>query len=55
MPNQVPFISTLELGSLLPCMYSQAAPNYATFLNLRVAYGANDTIRYACICTCFEF
>ncbi|KAL9334801.1 hypothetical protein Peur_071982 [Populus x canadensis] len=57
MPNQVPFISALELRSLLPGMYSQAAPNYAMFLNLRVAYGANDTIsiRYACICTCFEF
>lgn len=57
MPNQVPFISALELRSLLPDMYSQAAPNYAMFLNLWVAYGANDTIsiRYACICTCFEF
>ncbi|XP_061957322.1 uncharacterized protein At1g24485-like [Populus nigra] len=57
MPNQVPFISALELRSLLHGMYSQAAPNYAMFLNLRVAYRANDTIsiRYACICACFEF
>ncbi|CAK7327931.1 unnamed protein product [Dovyalis caffra] len=46
MPDQVPFISALELRSLLPAMYSHVAPNYAMFLNLRVAYGANVTIRY---------
>ncbi|KAL9372287.1 hypothetical protein Peur_034531 [Populus x canadensis] len=40
----LPFISALELRSLLHGMYSQAAPNYAMLLNLRVAYRANDTI-----------
>ena len=45
-PNQFPFMSALEMSSLGPNMYSALDPNYALFLTRRVAFGANETIRY---------
>lgn len=44
--DQFPFISALEVRSLDSNMYSHVDPNYALFLNRRVAYGSNQTIRY---------
>lgn len=45
-PNQFPFISTLEMSSLGLNMYNAFDPDYALLLTRRVAFGANDTIRY---------
>ena len=45
--NQFPFISALEMASLGSNMYSSLDSNYALFLRRRVAFGANETIRYA--------
>ncbi|CAK9169563.1 unnamed protein product [Ilex paraguariensis] len=44
--GQLPFISALEVRSLGSNMYSGVDSNYALFLRLRLAYGANATIRY---------
>ena len=45
--NQFPFISALKMASLGSNMYSSLDSNYALFLIRRVAFGANETIRYA--------
>lgn len=45
-PGQFPFISALEVRSLLYTMYSHVDQNYPLHLIKRVAYGANGTIRY---------
>ncbi|XP_040998227.1 probable LRR receptor-like serine/threonine-protein kinase At5g16900 [Juglans microcarpa x Juglans regia] len=45
-PDQVPFISALELRSLDSEMYSNVGMNRALLLANRIAYGANQTVRY---------
>ncbi|KAJ7975316.1 Leucine-rich repeat receptor-like protein kinase [Quillaja saponaria] len=45
-PNQIPFISALELRSLDSDMYSRVDPNLALFFSNRVASGAKQTTRY---------
>ncbi|KOM54538.1 hypothetical protein LR48_Vigan10g043000 [Vigna angularis] len=45
-PNQFPFISSLEVRSLDPTMYSHVDPNHALILQWRYAFGGNQTIRY---------
>lgn len=45
-PNQIPFISSLEVRSLDPTMYSHVDPNHALILQWRYAFGGNQTIRY---------
>lgn len=46
-PNQLPFISALEVRSLGSHMYSHVdAAAYALFLISRTAYGAKDITRY---------
>ncbi|GER34425.1 leucine-rich repeat protein kinase family protein [Striga asiatica] len=45
-PGEFPFISALEVRSLDPTMYSHVDKNYPLLLVTRVAYGANQTIRY---------
>ncbi|KAJ6737504.1 hypothetical protein OIU85_019556 [Salix viminalis] len=45
-PNQVPFISALEVRILDSKMYGHFDPNHALFLKSRVAYGANSTVRF---------
>lgn len=45
-PDQFPFISALEVRSLLPTMYDKLDRNYPLYLIGRVAYGANATIRF---------
>ncbi|KAI3678400.1 hypothetical protein L6452_37690 [Arctium lappa] len=45
-PNQFPFISSLEVRSIDSQAYNHIGPNYALLLNYRVAYGANETIRF---------
>lgn len=45
-PNQLPFISAIEVRSLGSHMYSHVDAAYALFLRSRTAYGANGTIRY---------
>ena len=45
-PNQLPFISALEVRNLDSNMYGLVDPNYALFVRSRVAYGANSTVRY---------
>ncbi|KAF9681653.1 hypothetical protein SADUNF_Sadunf05G0024400 [Salix dunnii] len=45
-PNQLPFISALEVRNLDSKMYAIVDPNYALFLRSRVAYGANSTVRF---------
>ncbi|CAA0811927.1 Leucine-rich repeat transmembrane protein kinase protein [Striga hermonthica] len=44
--GELPFISALEVRSLDPTMYSHVDKNYPLLLVTRVAYGANQTIRY---------
>ncbi|KAF8396708.1 hypothetical protein HHK36_018335 [Tetracentron sinense] len=44
-PDQLPFISTLEVRSLDSGMYGHADPNSALLLTRRVAFGTNDTVR----------
>lgn len=47
LPNQFPFISSLELRSLGPDMYSRLGSGYALFNVNRFAFGAyQSTIRY---------
>ncbi|ESR37961.1 hypothetical protein CICLE_v10030050mg [Citrus x clementina] len=46
-PNQLPFISAIEVRSLGSHMYSHVDAAYALFLRSRTAYGANGTIRYS--------
>lgn len=48
-PNQIPFISSLEVRSVDPRAYSHIGPNYALFGNIRNGYGLNETIRYAIV------
>ncbi|XP_042510857.1 probable LRR receptor-like serine/threonine-protein kinase At1g05700 [Macadamia integrifolia] len=45
-PNQLPFISSLEVRNLDSSMYKQVDSNYALFLTRRAAFGTNKTIRY---------
>ncbi|MED6139316.1 hypothetical protein PIB30_082673 [Stylosanthes scabra] len=45
-PKMHPFISSLELRSLDPKMYSHVDSNHALILQWRDAFGANQTIRY---------
>ncbi|XP_027357341.1 uncharacterized protein At1g24485-like [Abrus precatorius] len=45
-PNQFPFISSLEVRSLDPTMYSHVDSNHALILQWRYAFGGNQTIRY---------
>lgn len=45
-PNQLPFISAIEVWSLGSHMYSHVDAAYALFLRSRTAYGTNGTIRY---------
>ncbi|OMO86626.1 hypothetical protein CCACVL1_09544 [Corchorus capsularis] len=44
-PDQLPFISALELRSLASTMYSHVTPNYAMHMIRRAAFGATQTIR----------
>lgn len=46
-PNQFPFISSLEIRSLDPAMYSHFDSNHALILQWRYAFGGNLTIRYS--------
>ncbi|XP_052117797.1 uncharacterized protein At1g24485-like [Arachis duranensis] len=46
MPKMLPFISSLELRSLDPKMYSHVDSNHALILQWRYAFGGNQTIRY---------
>ncbi|CAI9105266.1 OLC1v1004153C2 [Oldenlandia corymbosa var. corymbosa] len=46
-PGQFPFISALEIRALDPSMYSSMEDGHALFLTRRIAFGANDTIRYS--------
>ncbi|XP_057953788.1 probable LRR receptor-like serine/threonine-protein kinase At1g05700 [Malania oleifera] len=46
-PNQLPFMSALEVRSLASTMYSHVDANYALFLRRRVAFGSNQTVRYS--------
>lgn len=45
-PNQLPFISAIEIGGLGTDMYSHVDAEYAMVHTRRVAYGATDNIRY---------
>ncbi|KAK7314709.1 hypothetical protein VNO77_33236 [Canavalia gladiata] len=45
-PNQYPFISSLEVRSLDPTMYSHVDSNHALILQWRYALGGNETVRY---------
>ncbi|KAL7153749.1 hypothetical protein ABFS83_04G189400 [Erythranthe nasuta] len=45
-PGQFPFISAIEVRSVELTMYSNGDQNYPLHLIKRVAYGANETIRY---------
>ncbi|XP_059315180.1 uncharacterized protein At1g24485-like [Lycium ferocissimum] len=44
--DQFPFISALEVRSLGSTMYDHVDDNHPLFLNRRIAYGSNQTIRY---------
>ncbi|CAL5186729.1 unnamed protein product [Lathyrus oleraceus] len=44
--KQFPFISSLEVRSLDPIMYSHVDSNHALILQWRYAFGGNQTIRY---------
>ncbi|CAJ2667306.1 unnamed protein product [Trifolium pratense] len=44
--KQFPFISSLEIRSLDPTMYSHVDSNHALILQWRYAFGGNETIRY---------
>lgn len=44
-PNQLPFISSLEVRNLDPTMYSHVDSNHALILQWRYAFGGNETIR----------
>lgn len=45
-PNQFPFISALEIRSLDKNMYQHYDSSYALFLRRRVAFGAENIVRY---------
>lgn len=45
LPDQLPFISALELRSLGSSMYRHVDPNFAMLLVERAAFGANTTMR----------
>lgn len=45
-PDRFPFLSALELRSLLPTMYDKLDRNYPLYLIGRVAFGANADIRF---------
>ncbi|PWA74728.1 malectin-like carbohydrate-binding domain-containing protein [Artemisia annua] len=45
-PNQIPFISTLEVRSLDIQVYGNMGTNYALFTNIRTAYAVNESIRF---------
>nr|XP_027193564.1 uncharacterized protein At1g24485-like isoform X2 [Cicer arietinum] len=45
-PKQFPLISSLEVRSLDPTMYSHVDSNHALILQWRYAFGGNKTIRY---------
>lgn len=44
-PNQLPFISALEVRSLGEGMYDKGDPNLPLFLSRRFAFGANESVR----------
>lgn len=44
-PNQLPFISALEVRSLSEGMYDKGDPNLPLFLSRRFAFGANESVR----------
>ncbi|XP_058111157.1 probable LRR receptor-like serine/threonine-protein kinase At1g05700 [Magnolia sinica] len=46
-PNQLPFISSLEVRSLDANMYNTVTADYALFLLSRSAFGAKQTVRYS--------
>lgn len=45
-PNQLPFISAIEVRGLDPTMYSHFDSNYIMVNTRRVAFGATKSIRY---------
>ncbi|KAH0997244.1 hypothetical protein GBA52_021108 [Prunus armeniaca] len=45
-PNQLPFISAIEIRGLASEMYNHVDSEYAMLLTRRVAYGATEAIRY---------
>ncbi|XP_020423107.1 uncharacterized protein At1g24485 [Prunus persica] len=45
-PNQLPFISAIEIRGLASDMYNHVDSEYAMLLTRRVAYGATEAIRY---------
>lgn len=56
-PNQLPFISAIEIRGLASEMYNHVDSEYAMLLTRRVAYGATEAIRYiyAMLLTYFLF
>ncbi|XP_077214328.1 uncharacterized protein At1g24485-like [Tasmannia lanceolata] len=46
LPNQLPFISAIEVRSLDSSMYNQVDANYALFQRSRVAFGATSIVRF---------
>ncbi|KAJ8620856.1 hypothetical protein MRB53_029385 [Persea americana] len=46
-PNQLPFISALEVRSLGEGMYDKGDPNLPLFLSRRFAFGANESVRFS--------
>ncbi|GFQ06360.1 senescence-induced receptor-like serine/threonine-protein kinase [Phtheirospermum japonicum] len=46
-PGQFPFMSALEVRSLASDMYGHVDQSYPLFMITRVAYGANETVRFA--------
>ena len=52
-PNQLPFISALAVRKLDSTMYGYVDPNYALFVRLMDAFGANSTVRYGQSLTIF--
>lgn len=45
-PNQLPFMSALEVRSLDSHMYNRVDAEYALLLKTRTSFGAKNTIRY---------
>ena len=54
-PTQIPFISSLEIRSLDPTMYSHFDTNHALILQWRYAFGGNETIRYSTLFPLYLF
>nr|GFA96972.1 probable LRR receptor-like serine/threonine-protein kinase At1g05700 [Tanacetum cinerariifolium] len=45
-PNQIPFISALEVRSIDLQVYGNMVTRYALFTNVRTAYAVNESIRF---------